>query len=165
LPGHFERHSRSRWEWGAPGSRSAELRRAVDDDPAGKPPGKKDPARCKGNRGGPHVPEIALHHETPEDEFRSRCRWGAMWDRETREQVIGWHCEHEERCAKCGLIFERRIADERCPAYPGAPAQRAVAEQRLFEWIERRRTSPAWARGRKPVISGPQGYRRRRDKA
>lgn len=157
MPGHLERHSRSRWEWGAPGSRSEELRRAVDDDPAGKSPGRKDPARCKANRGGPHVPEIALRDETPGDEFR--CRWSPKWDLEERKDVVAWHCEHEERCAKCGLIFERFVGAARCPAYPGTPEQKAVAEREAFEWNERRRAMPA---RRKPAVKGRQGYRRRR---
>jgi hypothetical protein len=162
MPGQFVRHARSRWEWGPPGSRSDDLRRAVDDDPAAKTPGKKDPNRCKGNHGGPHIPVIALHHETPEDEFRSRCRWSPMWSRKDKGLVVGWHCEHEERCAKCGLIFERFVGRDRCPVFPGTGQQKAVAGQELFERAERRRTAPSRGR-RKPVISGPQGYRRKRD--
>jgi hypothetical protein len=164
MPGQFERHARSRWEWGTPGSRSDELRRAVDDDPAGKTPGKKDPARCKGNCGGPHIPVIALHHETPEDELRSRCQWTSRWSQEEKTAVIVWHCEHEERCAKCGLIFERHAGRDRCPVYPGTDEQKAVAEQKAFAWAERLRMSQSRLR-RKPVIKGPQGYRRRRGEA
>lgn len=164
MPGKFERHARSRWEWGTPGSRSGDLRRAVDDDPAGKPPpGRKDPSRCKGNHGGPHIPVIALHHETPEDEFRSRCRWIPVWSRKEKTCVAGWHCEHVERCVKCGLIIERFAGRDRCPVYPGTEEQKAVAEQEAFEWNERRRTaSNRLSSVRKPVINGPQGYRRKR---
>ena len=159
MPGQRGRHARSRWEWGTPGSRSDELRRAVDDDPAGKSPGRKDPSRCKGNHGGPHVPVIALHHETPEDELRSRCRWSPVWSREEKTCVAGWHCEHENRCAKCGLILERFAGRDRCPVYPGADQQKAVAEREASEQNERRRMM---APRRKPVINGPQGYRRKR---
>jgi len=161
MPGQNGRHARSKWEWGTPGSRSDELRRAVADDPAGKAPGRKDPARCKGNQGGPHVPVIALRHEAPGDELRSRCRWSPAWSREEKKCVAVWHCEHEERCVKCGLIFDRFAGRDRCPVYPGTGQQKAVAEQEAFEWNERRRTSRSWNR-RKPVINGPQSYRRKR---
>jgi hypothetical protein len=167
MPHPFDRHSRRKDDWGTPGSRSAERAAAAaaeETDPAKRTPARKDPERCKGNQGGPHAPEVSLRHESPEDEFRSRCRWGTVWSREDRDMVVAWHCEHERRCTGCGLVSGRHVRDEECPVFPGTPEQRAVVQQQLFERKEQLRTSPRWSR-RKPVITGPQGYRKKRAQA
>jgi hypothetical protein len=163
MPKRFERHARSKsGGWETSGSRSGETVRAVNDDPVRKSaPGRKDPGRCKGNRGGPHIPAIVLRDPVPDDEFEDRCRWSPVWSRDAGEDVAGWHCEHERKCVKCGLIFRSRIGCDDCPVYPGTPGQRAAAEQEAAAWNEGRRDrEQTWRR--KPVITGPQGFRRRR---
>jgi len=40
MPGRLKRHSQRKWDWGQPGSRSAEVRDAVQADP--------EPAQCAG---------------------------------------------------------------------------------------------------------------------
>ena len=60
MPKRFERHARTAWEWGTPGSRRDELARAVSE-PAGKAPGKKDKSLCKAAHWkGPHQPELRI---------------------------------------------------------------------------------------------------------
>lgn len=163
MPGRFERHARSSWEWSAPGSRKDDLARAVNDDPARKSaPGRKDPSRCKGNRGGPHIPEIALRNPAWEDEYRNRCQWRPFWSWKAGEAVVGWHCEHVRHCSKCGLIFDSRIGREACPAYPDKAEQYAAAEREASEWNEHRRIREAEDPRRNAVIKGRQGYRRKR---
>lgn len=104
------------------------------------------------------MPETAFRDPRPEDEFRARCRWGPLWSLEEQELTVAWYCEHERHCKYCGLVFTRRVSDEDCPAYPGTEEQRAVAGQQAFERNEARRAMPR----RKPVITGRQGYRKRK---
>lgn len=173
MPSPFERHSRPD-EWSGQPSRS-QLRRAAAEEDGGtdrsvnssgvvgrRVPGKKDKSLCKAAHWkGPHQPEIVLANETWEDQFRSRCRWEPRWGREDDGHAVRWHCEHKIHCAGCGRIIEYRIPKETCPAYPGTEEQRSVAQQRAFERNEERRTSkPPWRR--KPPITGPQGYRKKK---
>jgi hypothetical protein len=160
VPDRLTRHAASRWEWGASPSRQELTRRAANDDPAAKSPGKKDPAKCKGNGSGEHVPVLRLHHESPEDEFRARCRWRVVW-RNGDGLIPGWFCAHEVACEKCGKIFHAIPGfSETCPVYPGTPEQRVVIEQQIIERNEvnrlRNATTP-----RRPVITARQSYRKR----
>lgn len=175
MPSPFERHSRPD-EWSGQPSRS-QLRRAAAEDDAGtngsidstgvvgkRAPGKKDKSLCKAAHWkGPHQPEIVLANETWEDQFRSCCRWGPIWSGEDHAAVVRWRCAHEVHCAGCGRIMEYRIPKEKCPTYPGTEEQRAVAQQQAFEWNEERRSSK-WRPRRKPIITGPQGYRKKKSK-
>jgi hypothetical protein len=85
------------------------------------------------------------------------------WSTETHGYVLGWACHHREVCSVpgCGKVFREpwELGDDECPAYPGTPEQRAVAEAQMAEYEDRRARLP-WRR--KPVITGPQGYRRGR---
>ena len=159
MPGRLERHARSKWDWGTGHSRSAQRLEAVTE-PDRKAPGRKDrKTRCKQNGGGPHVPAVAF---IAPGLSAGDCRWVPCWSwRERRFDSTAWSCFHEEQCSLCGKVLRASVTLGECPAYPGDPAQRAAAEADAVRAQERQ---DAW-RGRRKVITGPQGYRRRREKA
>jgi len=161
MPDPYERHSRSRWEWGSPGSRSQERAAAAQDDPAKtRTPGKKDPDLCKGQHWkGPHLGEVILvvpvfprQGKTPE------CGWRIQsW----RDESIYWSCYHEEHCRECGKVLRISLSRQECPLYREiTPAERKVLEEELEASRERR---AKWRVHRRPVIKGPQGYRKKRN--
>lgn len=162
MPRRFERHRRTKWEWGLPGSRSGEVRSAAsaDPDPARKAPSKKDTKHwCKGKPGIEHIAQLTLDMDTPEWR-KHACRWKAYWDwRKKHTWVIGWTCGHHEECARCGKILRYTcdLTRAECPVYPGTGAQRAEADAELAALLAR--PSPGRWR-REPVITGPQGYRK-----
>jgi len=121
MPGRLERHARSRWEWGVPGSRSAEVRDAAqaDPEPAKRGPGKKDTRRwCRGKLGVEHQVQVVLHawygHGCGWRETGHWVRTGPMppkgvtlpkWRRTGQEWVVTgrrWSCSHEYQCQACG---------------------------------------------------------------
>lgn len=120
MPGRFERHARSRWQWGTPGSRSAEVRGAAqaDPDPAKRAAGRKNTKRwCRGKPGVEHRRVIVLHSQ-----YGHKCGWRETghwvyagprlprgvpvpgpW-RRNREFVVTdrrWQCLHEVQCLAC----------------------------------------------------------------
>ena len=142
MPGRFERHARSKWDWGLPGSRSAEVRDAAqaDPEPARKAPAKKDTRRwCRGKPGVKHRVVIVLHSP-----YGHRCGWRRTghwvqtgpslpkgvpvpkrwrWSqRGNREFVVTdrtWVCLHERQCITCSKFLG--------PA-PACPDQEATGE-------------------------------------
>ena len=161
MPDPFDRHSRSKSEWGAPGARSQERAEAARDDPArSRTPGKKDPSLCKAAHWkGPHKPELRMQEYGWRRE--TACKWAISW-REPGEP--SWHCNHEEACSGCGKILRTKISDEECPGYhPITDGEVAALEAKRAE--DEARTAATRARSRwqqRPPITGPQGYRRRR---
>jgi hypothetical protein len=165
MPRRFERHKRDGWSWGALPPRSAEVREAAstDPEPAKRAPARKDPARCKANRSRPHMHRLVLP-SNPLGKTANTCRWEPAWNRDARGYAVRWSCEHKEICTVlgCGKVFRGRwtLRDGECPAYPGSEEQRQAAEAemaKMNEGFARRRLL------RKPVILGPQGFRRKRD--
>lgn len=156
MPGRQGRHARGKESWGGQPPRSAE-RAGAAQEPDIRPPGKKNRwAKCKGNRGGPHVPVIvfsAASWHVPS------CRWGVTWG-SGDAYVPRWCCWHREECQHCGKVFRDRVPEEECPqraagqaGYAGALAEAArVTAQHAGQ---RRRF-------RQRVPDGPQGYRRPR---
>ena len=167
MPRRFERHKRTKWEWGLP-ARSGEVREAAraDPDPAKRAPARKDTKSwCRGKEGREHV----LHLVLVPDYLSRRakvCEWASAWSIDGQEYRLGWVCMHREECVNCGRIFREHydLKGEECPAYPGDAAQRAEAEAQVGRDEEQRASwlasRPHW---RRPVITGPQGYRRRRE--
>lgn len=124
MPGKAERHARSKEEWDAPGSRSAEVRDAAQDDPdpARRAPGKKNTRRwCRGKPGVEHRRVIVLHSP-----YGHKCGWREtghwvytgpllprgvpvprrwLWSqRKNREWAVTdkrWVCHHEIQCLTC----------------------------------------------------------------
>lgn len=159
MPKRLERHARSSWEWGTPGSRHDDLARAVQDDPAKKtPPGKKDPSLCKAAHWkGPHQPELRMltfgwHRDRP-------CEWAISWRSRNGEPI--WHCNHEEVCSGCGKVLRVGISDEECPDFHPITADEQAAIEAKQAENDARIASQPWRR-HKPVITGPQGYRKKR---
>lgn len=163
MPGQFERHARSKWEWGTPGARSQEVQAAAGDDPepVKRPAGRKDTRHwCKGKPGVEHVPQLTLHSPFPWKRGGPCCRWVASWSSRDGEYAACWSCDHRETCSRCGKVLRDPIPAGECPAYPGTPQQRAVTEAEARAIKERVAQRRRWSR--KPVITGPQGYRRKR---
>jgi hypothetical protein len=162
VPKRFERHARSAWEWGTPGSRRAELARAVSDDPAGKVPGKKDRNLCKAAHWrGPHRPELRMR------EFGWRraaaCKWAVSW--RSKDGEPSWHCAHEEVCTGCSKILRQFVPIGECPDFhpitagerEAIEAERAEHDARVVATRARSRRQP------KPPVTGRQGFRRKRE--
>ena len=167
MPRRFERHKRTKWEWGLPGARSGEVREAAraDPEPAKRAPARKDTKHwCHGKEGAEHVPHLVLAEDTPQAREHA-CRWTVRWDWQvTHAWAVGWKCGHREACAGCGRVL-RELGDlkaRECPVYPGSETQHAEAEAELVE-MQQMKPRVRWRR--KPVITGKQGYRRRRDSA
>lgn len=154
--------------WGPVRGRAA-VKAAAISEPAKRPPAKKDTKHwCRGKEGVQHVPQIVLSH----DGFRSRaCEWVSKFDyrairRGEDDYRIAWACGHQELCSRCGKILRERweLRQEECPAYPGSPEQRSEAEREAAAYPDLFRAREA-RYGRKRAITGPQGYRRKREKA
>lgn len=155
MPDPFERHSKSRWEWGTAAPRSQQRAAAADDDPLKeRVPGKKDKNACKAAHGGPHVPVLMLDGNT-------ECCWDPMWVSRSGEIEPGWRCHHRERCQNCGKHFRYgfQLRPEECPLYspeipPEVWEECQERELRRSKWMVRRQP--------RPPITGPQGYRKRK---
>jgi hypothetical protein len=160
MPDPFERHARSAEDgWGPRPPRSQQRAGAARDDPArARVPGKKDPALCKAAHWkGLHQPGLRLMQWALNRGVG--CGWIISWDSDERCDTIGYRCSHEEACTGCGRILRDRIPRRECPEYRAATAEeRAELEEELARC---RAARAGWMR-RKPVITGPQGYRRRK---
>jgi hypothetical protein len=165
MPDPNERHSRSKWDYGQGAPRSGSLRAAAadDPDPARRAPGRKDKARCHANRGGPHVPVLRKSRYGWARPGEPQCRWEPDWSARDREYSgIRWRCLHFEACEKCGKHLTMQISRDRCPDYPGVPAQRAEALAEVEERNQRMGEHAAWRRRRRWDIPG---YRKRKASA
>jgi hypothetical protein len=159
MPGEHDRHSRPNGcceGWYSQPSRSQQRGAVIAEQqypeiiPQGKrPPGKKDPSLCKAAHWkGPHRPEV---REGTPGYGKPPCHWSASW----ANDEPCWSCRHEEACSGCGKVLRTKLGTD-CPDWHPmtAPERAAVAE-------EARRHQEHRA-ARKPVIAGPQGYRRKR---
>lgn len=126
-----------------------------------RPPGKKDPDLCKGRHWkGPHTPEIELQANGWLAGRQKECHWDILGWRSERKPY--WACRHVLICSGCGKDFGKCTVSQ-CPLYHAITKteQAGLDEQiRLHdEWIAGMKPS-RWRR--KPVITGPQGYRKKR---
>jgi hypothetical protein len=156
MPDPYERHSRNRWEWGSPPGRSEMNRDAAQDDPArAHTPGKKDKDLCKtAHWRGPHQPELRMMLN-PFNLKKRECGWGARgW---ISEEEIHWYCYHDEICTGCGKVLRSFINKEECPGYHEITAEETAACEAERQ---RRREFRVSYQIRKPIITGPQGYRK-----
>jgi hypothetical protein len=147
------RHSRRKFDWGTEPSRSAERSAVVvaeERDPSKRSPGRKDKAYCKPAH-GPHLPVLVV---PPVGGKTPACGWRPSWSPREREWEPGWTCFHQQECTTCGKYF-RRIGGEECPDWHPLTAEEVrEIDARNSVLVERRIR-------RKPVITGPQGYRRK----
>jgi hypothetical protein len=168
MPDPFERHSRpGYWDyWGPVPSRSQQRAAAAAEQlhpevvPQGKrPPGRKDPDLCKGAHWkGPHRPGIRLRANGWLG-GRQECGWGTSW--RGGEEHHAFFCRHEEVCTACGKTLRgSNIPASECPLFHAiTPEEHA----RIEAEIKRREELGTKRRARrKPPITGPQGYRRRK---
>lgn len=155
MPEPYDRHSRSRWEWGNPGARSQERAAAAQEPSVKRPPGKKDPDLCKGQHWkGPHTPEIEVN-PSGWPMSRKECGWGVSWVWGECKPV--WYCRHVLICSGCGKDFGVCPLAQ-CPLHHEiTPEERAFLDEKIRESEERH---SAWRR--KPIINGPQGYRKKK---
>ena len=160
-----ERHARNKSDWSSPPGRKALIEGAVADQdvtPVKTPraPAPKDTRRwCKGKPGREHTPVITQATTG----WRPReCRWTVGWRRadDGWSGRVAWECIHQETCSACRKILRSvgNLRLDECPAYPGDPEQRAGKELQARMESQRRAWMP-----RRPAITGPQGYRRKRD--
>jgi hypothetical protein len=124
MPRRFERHSRTKWDWGLPSSRSSEVRAAsrTDPEPAKRAPGRKDTKRwCRGKEGVEHQVTVVLHkyaslHGCGWSKSGHWVRAGPVpprgvtlpkWPRNREWVVTGqtWRCFHEYQCTACGKFL------------------------------------------------------------
>jgi hypothetical protein len=159
MPDPYERHSRNSWEWGPVPARGQSRAAAADQDLGSvkRLPAKKDPSRCKAAHWkGPHQRELRVK-EYGGWQRKGRCAWVISW---TDPDKLTWNCLHEAFCPGCGKVLATVIGFSDCPdAHPVTGDDRA-----WFEKEHARRdalTARRKLRGR-PVISGPQGYRKRK---
>ena len=147
----MDRHAETSDGYESEPSRSQQRRMAAQDDPAvRRPPGKKDPGLCKAAHWAkPHVPVFRLHDE------RKPCHWWINWFGE-----IAWDCNHMQACSGCGKILDHFVKGKRCPDWREAtPEETARLERELEEKLLRIAAFRA-RRVKRPVITGPQGYRK-----
>jgi hypothetical protein len=156
MPDPYDRHSRSRWEWGNPGARSQERAAAAREPSVKRPPGKKDPDLCKGRHWrGPHTPEVTLNANGWVASRKKLCGWAVYW----RDHKPYWSCRHVLLCTGCGKDFGSCLPAQ-CPLW-----HEITLEEQAFldaEMIRQDERMAAWGRRRKPVINGKQGYRKKR---
>lgn len=124
------------------------------EEQAKRAPGRKDRKRyCKPNRGA-HTPVMVK----PSMFAGKQCGWRPDFQPRTGEWVPDWLCIHQEECSGCGRFF-CFVRGEDCPDFrPATPGER----QELDAEIERRAQVRREYEARKPVVTGPQSYRRSR---
>jgi hypothetical protein len=87
------------------------------------------------------------------------CGWGATyWD----HGDAVWHCSHEEACSGCGKVLRTSVTKLECPEYHEITSEETAAVQadyaRRAELIARTR------RMSRSAVTGPQGYRKPKEK-
>jgi hypothetical protein len=127
-----------------------------------RPPGKKDPDLCKARHWkGPHTPELRVRAPWSRRRAdRVSCYWGLPYWSDIGQQPL-WYCSHEEHCSGCGKILRTRISDVECPLYHEIiKAEREAIETEAGKIRDQR---AKWRYRKRPLITGPQGYRKKRD--
>jgi hypothetical protein len=166
MPDPYERHARSGWEWGSSASRSQSRAAAAQEQlipeiirEGRRPPGKKDKDLCKAQHWkGPHTPGITITRN-PVTLKRNECCWAILGWRGKGEPY--WFCRHVLICSGCGKDFGGVPEAQQCPQWhPLTPQEREALDEERRRYDER---LSRWKVRRKPLITGPQGYRRKRD--
>jgi len=158
MPDPYERHARAGgWDaWGPVPPRSQARAAAAAEDlaPAKRPPGRKDPVLCKAAHWkGPHAPELRVReHYWRKSQL---CGWGTSYLDNGRPV---WNCSHEEHCAGCGKVLRTSVSPRECP-YFHEITETEIAEIQA-DYAERARLLAATRRRIRPVVTGPQGYRK-----
>lgn len=151
MPQYMDRHAETSDGYGSEPSRSQQRRLAAQDDPAKRPPpAKKDPDMCKAQhwKAG-HTPVFQMRRALYD------CKWWVDWTAK-----VAWSCWHEEVCSGCGKILDPFIKGRRCPDYHDITPAEAERMAREKEARAERIAQFQARRVKRPVIKGPQGYRK-----
>jgi hypothetical protein len=160
MPDQFERHGRGAgWDtWGPTPGRSQQRAAAAADSTAPVPkkaPGKKDPDLCKAAHWkGPHAPELRVRQFTWKT---GTCHWGTSY---LDHGTPVWHCTHEEVCTGCGKVLRISVSRQECPDFHDITPEKAGEVAADYE--RRRKLMEGTRRRLRPVIDGPQGYRKKK---
>lgn len=156
MPDPYDRHGRSSdMGWGSQPPRSQQ-RAAAAREPAKRPPAKKDPSLCKGAHWkGPHTPEVQSRRGGYP--LGKGCHWYiGGWSADLQP---AWSCHHLWICSGCGKDLGNVLQND-CPDFREITSEeKDVLDEQLRDYDERR---SMWRWRRKPVIEGPQGYRKKR---
>jgi hypothetical protein len=158
MPDPYERHGRaSGWDvWGPNPSRHQQRAAAAADEAAKRPPAKKDPDLCKAvHWKGPHQPELRIRNFGWRR--RMECHWGTTY---LDHGDPRWHCVHEEVCAGCGKVLRISIGKFECPYFHEITDEETAAIQ--ADYTRRAELLKNSRRAVRPVINGPQGYRKKK---
>lgn len=160
------RHARSKWEWGSqpPRGELVAAEAAEQLAPSVVPLGPRGKSRkdtrhwCKGKAGTEHHVTLVRRQWRGKDQG---CGWVPACRTRGRD-LVSWSCCHSRVCTVCGKVLAYWLDETSCPDYPGTAAQKQAAETKAIwqresyqKWLDRRKL-------RKPPITGPQGYRRKR---
>lgn len=169
MPQPNDRHAKSSWEWGTAPSRSQQRDAAVHDDPVhSSVPSKKKHGACKGDDGWHDAHDfifVMTHHVITGQEMT--CEWQAYgtWFSKSRAYsfIPRWVCHHELRCSRCGYLEKQSwtlTQSGECPLHPHTSPPQSIIDQCAKEQAayEARLARRTW--GRKPPITGRQGYRK-----
>lgn len=154
MPDPYERHARTRdlsGAWGPnPGRRQARMAAAAEPV-VKRPPGKKDPDLCKALHWAPHKPVLRIREFSWKKPLK--CAWRNFWSRDVPE----WDCNHEEVCSGCGKVLRITVGAAGCPDFHEiTETEQQALDTEIELWRVRR------AARRRPVIDGPQGYRKKK---
>jgi hypothetical protein len=179
MPDPLDRHARpgkhAFYGGEDPGMSRSQLRRIaaefdggadpVADNPvvyAKRAPGRKDPGLCKGTHWkGPHQPALQLQLISYAWKQPS-CGWWIAY--QGGKMMIIYSCHHQVYCTGCKKILQRRVSREQCPGYhPITPAERTAIDAEITRREELAAAQRIkYPRLRKPAITGPQGYRKKK---
>ena len=145
--------------WGPVPGRSA-VKAAAITEPEQRAPGKKNTrAWCKGKPGTEHKPVIVFRPYTHGSCHVAQGWHLSIWPDEP------WICAHREECSACGKILRNhgRLAGAECPDYPGLKEVTEAAQATLVAY--KAMVASSVSTGRRRVITGRLGYRRKREGA
>lgn len=167
MPDPFERTGRAgKWDWDNSQPARSQARAAAAQEhlvpevnkEGKRPPGKKDPNLCKGQHWkGPHTPGIELQNNGWLAGRKKECGWAVYWRMHERKPY--WSCRHVLICSGCGKDFGACLPAQ-CPLYhPVTSKEQAWIDAEI---ARREQQEASWVRRRKPIITGPQGYRKKK---
>jgi hypothetical protein len=162
MPRLNERHGRGtgRDSYDSQPSRSDLVRAAVDDDDPDPVKGKVIPwpkGKCKRSKAG-HEAIIQLRQDYMVTRWSKECGWKPYWGGANAAGELAWYaCYHEMVCRHCGKVLVNVMGRGSCPLAPGKEDEKKRVEAEAAAMPAR-----SWRPRKKPVITGPQGYRKKR---
>jgi hypothetical protein len=173
VPDEFTRHGRgdgSGWaESQPPRSQSRAAAAAHGETPGRKPKNVRTPKKeCTASPDGMHHGEPRLPPALGKNVKPRQCKWMPYFTwrrlRKPDSPAARWSCYHMEYCRHCNNKMNDTM-DERCPAFPGDPEQKKLAEQETARRIEEMNNAPVPEWKRRKIPDGKQSYRKRKGSA